>query len=54
MCALVWRREVGVSIYRWGSKTSRLELSAWRPVEPAPRPVELVFTKAKPSSKNLV
>jgi hypothetical protein len=27
-------REVGVSIYRWGSKTSRFYLSTQKPVEP--------------------
>jgi hypothetical protein len=32
--ALVWGKEVGVSIYRWGSKTSRFDLSAKNPTEP--------------------
>jgi hypothetical protein len=32
-----------VSIYRWGSKTSRFDFSALKPVEPVPKPVESVF-----------
>jgi hypothetical protein len=29
----MWRREVGVSVYRWSSKSSRLGLSAQKAVE---------------------
>jgi hypothetical protein len=30
----MWRKKVGVSIYKWGSKTSRLGLFAQKVVEP--------------------
>jgi hypothetical protein len=38
----VWGREVEVSIYRWGSKTSRFDFSAQKPVEPVLKPAEPV------------
>jgi hypothetical protein len=34
VCALLWGREVGVSIYRWGSKLAVFNLSAQKSVEP--------------------
>jgi hypothetical protein len=41
VCALVWRRHVGVSIYRWGSKTSCwAKLFCAGPVEPPQGPVQ--------------
>jgi hypothetical protein len=39
----VWRREVGVSIYMWGSKTSCLGFSAWDQLNLPDTLVELVL-----------
>jgi hypothetical protein len=46
-CSPMGEREVGVSIYKWGSKTSRFDFSAQKPVEPVPKPVEPVFKKLR-------
>jgi hypothetical protein len=42
--------EVGVSIYRCGSKTSRFYFSAQNPVEPIFKPIEPVSSRLNSSS----
>jgi hypothetical protein len=45
--ALLWGREVGVSIYRWSSKIAVFYVSAQKLVEPVPEPTEPVFKKLR-------
>jgi hypothetical protein len=44
--ALLWGREVGVSIYRWAPKLAVFDFSAQKTVEPVPKLVEPVLKKA--------
>jgi hypothetical protein len=49
--APLWGREVGVSIYRWGSKTSRFfYFSAQKPSEPVLKSAELVSSRLNSGS----
>jgi hypothetical protein len=49
--ALVWKRVVGVSIYRWGSKSICLgEVCGKMWLNRITRPVEPVSTKKEPGS----